>query len=101
MQATLIVAALLHPDVAPQAVQPYRTGSCTIKILESLQATDHLDAALVFGGDGTVHRHLSELYKQQIPVLVVPKGSGNDFAKSLGIASEKTALRAWKDFCAS
>jgi diacylglycerol kinase (ATP) len=97
----MIVAALLHPDVAPQAVQPYRTGSCTIKILESLQAADQLDAVLIFGGDGTVHRHLSEVRKRRVPVLVVPKGSGNDFAKSLGIASEKTALRAWKDFCAS
>jgi diacylglycerol kinase family enzyme len=33
--------------------------------------------------------------------LVVPKGSGNDFAKSLGIQDETTALRAWKLFCQS
>src|SRR5262249_4790812 len=51
------------------------------------------------GGDGTVHRHLAELYKRQIPVLVVPNGSGNDFAKTLGITNQDAALRAWKDFC--
>ena len=33
-------------------------------------------------------------------MLVVPAGSGNDFAKSLGIRSQGIALRAWKQFCA-
>jgi len=31
---------------------------------------------------------------------VVPTGSGNDFAKTLGIGSEQTALLAWRQFCA-
>ena len=33
-------------------------------------------------------------------MLVVPTGSGNDFAKTLGIGSEQTALLAWRQFCA-
>jgi diacylglycerol kinase (ATP) len=56
-------------------------------------------AALIFGGDGTVHRYLPDLYKYKIPTLVVPAGSGNDFAKALGIANRSAALRAWKRFC--
>ena len=31
---------------------------------------------------------------------MVPKGSGNDFAKSLGIFNVRTALQAWRKFCA-
>lgn len=41
------------------------------------------DAILIFGGDGTIHRHLAQLARLQLPVLVVPCGSGNDFARSL------------------
>ena len=33
-------------------------------------------------------------------MLVVPTGSGNDFAKALGIRSVDIALRAWQQFCA-
>ena len=97
----MTAAALLHPDVSAKAVEPYRSGSAAIKIQESLEGPEPLDAALIFGGDGTVHRHLPELYKRHIPMLVVPKGSGNDFAKSLGITNRETALHAWKHFCAS
>ena len=45
--------------------------------------SEGLDAILIFGGDGTVHRHLAALVKLQLPVLVVPAGSGNDFARAL------------------
>jgi diacylglycerol kinase (ATP) len=73
----------------------------TITIQQTLNTSNPPNAVLVFGGDGTVHRHLPELYKRQTPVLVVPHGSGNDFAKALGIRDERIALRAWKRFCAS
>src|SRR5205085_11920925 len=58
------------------------------------------DAALVFGGDGTVHRHLPELHATQTPLLVVPSGSGNDFARALGLRSRADALAAWRKFLA-
>lgn len=56
------------------------------------------DAILIFGGDGTVHRHLPHLVRLQLPVLVVPCGSGNDFARALGLRSRKHSLEAWKRF---
>ena len=37
---------------------------------------------MIFGGDGTIHRHLPALVRLQLPVLVVPAGSGNDFARA-------------------
>ncbi len=46
---------------------------------------ERVDAVVIFGGDGTVHRHLSALVDLNLPVLVVPCGSGNDFARALGL----------------
>ena len=34
----------------------------------------------------------------QLPVLVVPHGSGNDFARALDLRSPSSALRAWQQF---
>ncbi len=61
---------------------------------------ESVDALLVFGGDGTVHRHLGVLVRLAVPVLVVPAGSGNDFARALGIARAQHALTAWEKFAA-
>jgi diacylglycerol kinase (ATP) len=57
-------------------------------------------AALIFGGDGSVHRQLSAAVASQVPVLCVPTGSGNDFARALGLASFRDAVGAWRKFCA-
>src|SRR5215472_18272335 len=95
----MIVAALLHPDVSPRAVERFRHPNSTLNIQENLEDSDHLDAALIFGGDGTVHRYLPGLSQSRIPMLVVPAGSGNDFAKALGISNVGIALRAWRRFC--
>jgi diacylglycerol kinase (ATP) len=96
----MIAAALLHPDVSPQVVDRFRCSGADIRIQNSLENSASLSAALIFGGDGTVHRHLPLLHCLNVPFLVVPAGSGNDFGKSLGISNEGTALRAWKQFCA-
>lgn len=64
-----------------------------------LDPTDTPDAALIFGGDGTMHRHLGGLSLKQIPALIVPMGSANDFAKSVGILSVEQSLAAWRHFC--
>jgi len=96
----MIAAALLHPDVSPNVVDRFRTSGVEIKIQDNLEQPENLSAALIFGGDGTVHRHLPQLHQQKTPTLVVPAGSGNDFAKALGIRSVEIALRAWQQFCA-
>jgi len=57
-----------------------------------------LDAVLIFGGDGTLHRHLGALVRLGLPVLVVPAGSGNDFARAIGIRSARDSRRVWQKF---
>jgi diacylglycerol kinase (ATP) len=60
---------------------------------------DDVDIVLLFGGDGTIHRHLGALVNLALPVLVVPAGSGNDFACSLGLRRVRDSLAAWEQFC--
>jgi diacylglycerol kinase (ATP) len=42
---------------------------------------------------------LSQLVALGMPVLIVPTGSGNDFARALGLRSVRDSLRAWQKFC--
>jgi len=97
----MIAAALLHPDVSLGVIDRFRSSGVKIKIQDSLEHSEDCSAALIFGGDGTVHRHLTQLHEERIPTLVVPVGSGNDFANVLGIRSVDIALRAWTQFCAA
>jgi len=60
---------------------------------------EEADVVVLFGGDGTIHRHLGQLVKLGLPVLVVPAGSGNDFASSLGLRKVRDSLAAWGAFC--
>lgn len=91
--------ALLHLGISPKAVQPFQKFSPGLQIKTDLKCPGELNAVLVFGGDGTVHRYLPELHRYKIPTLVVPVGSGNDFARALGIRNVQIALQAWKHFC--
>lgn len=59
---------------------------------------EQAELAVIFGGDGTIHRYLSELVELEIPVLVVPCGSGNDFARALGIKTVRDSIHAFRQF---
>jgi diacylglycerol kinase (ATP) len=100
MRAAAIIGLASSPD-SLKPFQKNRTGSRQIEWRMGLpSASDPVDAVLLFGGDGTIHRHLGPLAKLQIPVLVVPAGSGNDFARSLGLGRVRDSLAAWQRFCA-
>ena len=89
------LAAIFKPGVPESRLAPFREG------VEANWLTDlnqNTDAALILGGDGTVHRYLKQLHEWQIPFLHVPIGSGNDFASSLGIKNPKAALQIWRRF---
>src|SRR5216684_5578953 len=95
----MTATALLHPDVSPSEIAPFCSEHSDIQIQASLDDSKRPGTVLIFGGDGTAHRHLPQLYQYKIPALMVPKGSGNDFAKSLGIFNVRAALQAWRKFC--
>ena len=50
------------------------------------RARDASPAAIaVLGGDGTLHEALPALLEADSPLLLLPSGSGNDFARALGL----------------
>src|SRR5512146_2765989 len=89
-------AAILGPGSVARAVTQFQrlTGAEWTSLIEQA------DVAVIFGGDGTIHRNLSTLVELDIPLLVVPCGSGNDFARALRIRTPRqaaAALRAWTE----
>jgi diacylglycerol kinase (ATP) len=94
-------AAILGLGASERDLIPFRKDYSASFALGMPADSAHADAILIFGGDGTIHRHLAQLVRLNLPVLVVPRGSGNDFARALGIKSAKDSLQAWREFCSS
>jgi diacylglycerol kinase (ATP) len=91
-------AVIFGLGTSPADLKPFQSGSPT-KWLQGLPASSgDADAILIFGGDGTIHRHLPALVRLHLPVLIVPAGSGNDFARALNLRSMQDSLRVWRDF---
>lgn len=91
-------AVIFGLGASETALKPFQANTTT-EWLEGLPtASSEADAILIFGGDGTIHRHLPALVRLQLPVLIVPSGSGNDFARALKLRSIQDSLRAWRDF---
>jgi diacylglycerol kinase (ATP) len=93
-------AAILGPGCSPKKLKPFQSDASVSWCIGLPGAADEADVILLFGGDGTVHRHLGALLKLCLPVLIVPTGSGNDFARALGVRSVNDSLVAWRRFCA-
>ena len=47
------------------------------------------DLLICVGGDGLIHDLLPQLIEYKLPLLVVPAGTGNDFARTLGLFGVK------------
>lgn len=89
-------AAIVGPgNVAKSLLRFQRTTN-----VQWTSVIEQADAVVIFGGDGTVHRQLSALVELEVPVLPVPCGSGNDFARALGIRRMRDSLEAWRKFIA-
>ncbi|WP_049722839.1 lipid kinase [Gilvimarinus polysaccharolyticus] len=48
----------------------------------------HLDLVIVGGGDGTISSMAGTLYQCDLPLAVLPLGTANDLARSLGLSTE-------------
>ena len=91
-------AAILGLGCSERDLKPFQQDSTVNWQIGLPGSSSEVDAIVIFGGDGTVHRHLAQLVHLRRPVLVVPRGSGNDFARALGIGSARDALAAWRKF---
>jgi diacylglycerol kinase (ATP) len=93
-------AAILGLGSSTRDLRPFQQDPRVEWVVGLPAQREELDAIVVFGGDGTVHRHLGALVKLGLPVLVVPAGSGNDFARALGLFEVRDSLAAWRKFAA-
>jgi diacylglycerol kinase (ATP) len=94
-------AAILGLGCSPKDLKIFQRDKSIDWRMGIPSTPDEAEAILVFGGDGTIHRHLSQLVQLGLPVLVVPVGSGNDFARALGLRRVRDSLAAWRRFGAA
>jgi diacylglycerol kinase (ATP) len=92
-------AAILGLGCSAKKLKPFQSDSSIEWLMGMPASGEQADVILLFGGDGTIHRHLGLLVKLGLPVLVVPAGSGNDFACSLGLRRLRDSFTAWRRFC--
>jgi diacylglycerol kinase (ATP) len=110
---TRTVALLVNPTAGGgrgaregrAAADQLRAKGLGVRLLEGADATDALrvtqdalrsgvDALVVAGGDGMVHLGVQCVAGTDVPLGVVPTGTGNDFAAALGIPSHDAAAAA-------
>jgi len=89
----MLAQVIAHPSVRKKSLALLDAAG-----LEITQGDSVTDITIVAGGDGTIHYALPQLIGRGIPILVFPCGSGNDFARALGIRSVQTSLRVAAEF---
>jgi diacylglycerol kinase (ATP) len=92
-------AAILGPNCSLKNLKPFQIDDTIDWSVGVPIASNQADVILLLGGDGTIHRHLSPLVQLALPVLIVPSGSGNDFARDLGLRRLRDSVNAWRRFC--
>src|ERR1700686_3090837 len=92
-------AAILGLGVSAKNGKPFQSAPKVEWRMGMPGSSEQADVILLFGGDGTVHRHLGQLVRLGLPVLVVPAGSGNGVAHSLGLGRGRDSLAAWRRLC--
>ncbi len=58
--------------------------SAVLNLRSSLKETNP-EAVIVVGGDGMVHLAIQELAGTNVPLILIPAGTGNDFARTMNL----------------
>lgn len=61
----------------------------SLEEIEKAASASSFDAMICVGGDGLVHDLLPALLRHSLPLLVVPAGTGNDFARTMGLQGRR------------
>lgn len=65
------------------------------------QYTENDSIVIVAGGDGTISSALGAVYRSQHTLAILPMGTANDLARSLGVplSGGQWALLRWRQHC--
>jgi len=89
-----------HQTTRDQVVAELESRGSTIELIDAddvrearerlthlLSAKVRIDGLIVIGGDGTVHHMVNAVFQSgcDLPIGIIPRGSGNDFARQLGL----------------
>lgn len=83
----LVISALRSRNATFQDISGSSYESAAANLRSALVGAEPT-AVIVVGGDGMVHLAIQELATRGIPLLLVPAGTGNDFARTLGLNLE-------------
>ncbi|WP_084031406.1 diacylglycerol/lipid kinase family protein [Anaerobacillus arseniciselenatis] len=74
---------LLKKNIEYKAIIIKKDAKEMLKIKDEL--TTNIKALVIIGGDGTIQKAVSYIGDTEIPIGIIPAGSGNDFARALNI----------------
>jgi len=92
--------AILGPAAQDRDLDLLKTAGLQVEHWDITDSRSTADLAVVFGGDGTIHRFLPQLLRAKLPVLLVPYGSGNDLARALNVSTAQIATDLARNFVA-
>jgi len=87
----IVEALLKEKQVKYETLFTHSADEAEQSVVKALQQHEKWDAAVVIGGDGTIHSILGALGHKGVPLAVIPAGSGNDTARGFGIPLEPQA----------
>lgn len=80
-----VEAMLQARGTAYEALFTQSAASAESQVLHALARREDWRAAIIVGGDGTIHSVLGALRRRGVALAVIPAGSGNDTARGFGI----------------
>jgi diacylglycerol kinase family enzyme len=61
-------------------------------------SSDEIDFVVLAGGDGTVRKIAKHLLKENLPIALLPMGTANNIAKTLGLSDDtEEVVHSWSD----
>jgi diacylglycerol kinase (ATP) len=87
MAEAAVLAALKRRGVSPSHVARVKRPRSLIQAVDALLALG-IDRLIVGGGDGTLSTVASRLARRPVVLGVIPLGTANDFARTLGIPGD-------------
>lgn len=91
-----LTTQLLATGISPENLKVHEPASIDEAIFLAKQASqDQVDLMVTMGGDGTINKIAGGIYEGggQSVLGLIPSGTVNNFAKSLGIPSGKAAIK--------